>query len=187
MESFFSGILSGLSALLQIGYVFGSKPPHLPFARQRVHLYEPISQEPKGPIKPLLAKVASLSQEKRMKRIMLAISPLIVMGGLLTNGCVSHHREVAVTTEPVTTTTTTTRRTIVVTEEPPPPREEVRTVAPSEAHVWVSGYWSYADGRWVWIPGHWELRPRTNAIWVPGHWDKDPSGKGWIWTSGYWE
>ena len=122
-----------------------------------------------------------------MKRKMFGILPLIMGGGLVLSGCVHSHREpvVVTTTEPVTTTRTT--RMVVVTEEPPAPKTEVIGIAPSEASVWVGGYWSYTDSRWVWVPGHWEMRPRVNAVWVPGHWDKNPDGKGWIWTPGYWE
>jgi hypothetical protein len=119
-----------------------------------------------------------------MKKKTLSIVPVIA--GVLLSGCVSHHRDMVVTTyEPVTTTRTT--RTVVVTEAPPSPRVEVEGPAPSEGHVWIQGYWSNMNGRWVWAPGHWELRPRVNAMWVPGHWDKNPEGKGWIWTAGHWE
>jgi hypothetical protein len=117
------------------------------------------------------------------KNIMrLGILPLITAGSILLSGCVSHHHAYVETTEPVTTT-----RTVVVTEEPPPLRTEIEGAAPSEASVWMPGYWSSVNGNWVWVPGHWELRPRVNAVWVPGHWDKNLDGKGWIWTAGHWE
>jgi hypothetical protein len=118
----------------------------------------------------------------KKKILSFSILPLITAGSVLMAGCAPHHREVVVTTEPVTTT-----RTVVVTEEPPPPRTEIEGTAPSEASVWIAGNWSNVNGRWVWVPGHWETRPRMNAAWVPGHWDANPSGKGWIWTAGHWE
>jgi hypothetical protein len=119
-----------------------------------------------------------------MKKIMFGMLPVVV--SVFFSGCVSHHQPMVVTTaEPVTTTRTT--RTVVVTEEPPPVRHEVEGPAPDAAHVWISGYWMHSADRWVWIPGHWEARPRVNASWIPGHWDKDPSGKGWVWTPGHWE
>jgi hypothetical protein len=111
------------------------------------------------------------------------VLPLMTAGSILLRGCISHHQAYVETTEPVTTTT----RTVVVTEEPPPARTEMEGTAPSEASVWIGGYWSYVHGTWVWVPGHWETRPRVNAVWVPGHWDKNSGGKGWIWTSGHWE
>jgi hypothetical protein len=117
-----------------------------------------------------------------MKKITFGILPVAVMGSLLFSGCVSHHRAMYETPPTVTTT-----RTVVVTEEPPPSRTEVEGTAPSETAVWIQGYWMHTDERWVWMPGHWESRPRANAVWVPGHWDKNPDGKGWTWTSGYWQ
>jgi hypothetical protein len=124
-------------------------------------------------------------QRKIMKKVTLGILPVIT--SVMLSGCVSHHAQpmVMTTDEPVTTTRTT--RTTVVTEAPPPPRVEVETVRPSTAHVWIQGYWTYIDDHWVWAPGHWEVRPRTNAVWVPGQWDKDPTGKGWVWAPGHWE
>jgi len=120
-----------------------------------------------------------------MKKKTFGILSVIVTSGLLLNGCVSHHQRMVITTDaPVTTQTT---RTVVVTEAPPAPRVEVEGPAPSTSHVWIQGYWTHIDNRWVRAPGHWELRPSMNAAWVPSHWDKDPTGKGWIWTAGHWE
>jgi hypothetical protein len=120
-----------------------------------------------------------------MKKTTLGILPIIVSGFL--SGCAPHHQQTMVFTpnEPVTTTRTT--RTVVVTQEPPAPRTEVEGPAPSAAHVWIQGFWTYVDGHWVWAPGHWEVRPSVRAVWVAGHWDKDPTGKGWLWTPGHWE
>jgi hypothetical protein len=125
-------------------------------------------------------------QKNTMKKIIFGILPLAA--GLLVAGCTPHHAMV-VTTEPTPSgpVTTETTRTVVVTQEPPALRTEIEGTAPSEGHVWIQGYWTYSHGNWVWMPGHWELRPRTNAMWVPGHWDKNPEGKGWIWTAGHWE
>ncbi len=73
----------------------------------------------------------------------------------------------------------------IVGQAPPGPRAEVVSGAPSAAYYWVPGFWTYADWNWVWIPGHWQLRPHANALWVPGHWDKTP--RGWAWTPGQWQ
>lgn len=115
---------------------------------------------------------------KVMKRKMFGTLPLIIVTGVILSGCAQTHEVVS---------STQTTRTTVVTQAPPPPRTEVPTVAPSEAHVWVTGYWSFTDNHWMWMPGHWEVRPRVGAVWVPGHWDQKPDGKGWVWTPGYWE
>lgn len=103
------------------------------------------------------------------------------VAALLAVGCRSHSRTVVVQ-QPVAYAPT---GPVVVTAEPPPPRSEVKGVAPTSEHVWVPGYWSYANNRWVWIPGRWEARPRATATWVPSHWDQ--RGNGWVWTPGYWQ
>ncbi len=40
--------------------------------------------------------------------------------------------------------------------------------APSPRHFWVRGYWARFHHRWVWIPGHWQVR-----------------GPGYGWDDGY--
>ncbi len=110
-----------------------------------------------------------------MKQIKLGLL-LPLVGMLLCSGCIYSHRAMA-----------PTGRTIIVQQEPPPPRQEVRTISPGPTHTWVEGYWAYSGNRWVWVPGHWENRPRTDAVWMPGHWDKDPAQRGWVWTPGHWE
>lgn len=75
---------------------------------------------------------------------------------------------------------------MIVRAEPPRPRREVIVgVAPSPAHVWVKGFWAYRDGRWVWIPGHWERGPRIGAHWSEGHWAHRT--RGWVWVEGHWD
>jgi hypothetical protein len=120
-----------------------------------------------------------------MKKITFGLLP--VVASVLLSGCASHDQPMVVTTYDKPTETTTTTRTVVVTEAPPEPRVEVEGPAPSTSSVWIQGYWTHVDNRWVWYPGHWELRPRVNAAWMAGHWDKDPTGKGWMWTPGHWE
>jgi hypothetical protein len=128
-----------------------------------------------------------------MKRKLLVILPLTVISGIVVGGCISTHRTEVLqptsrtveTTEPVTTTTT---RTVVVSSEPPPaPRAEVMGAPPTETDVWVSGNWDSVDGKWTWLPSHWEERPRTGAVWVSGHWDENMLSRNWVWTPGYWE
>src|SRR5215208_3808897 len=111
-----------------------------------------------------------------MKREILRLFVLLGIGGLLVSGC--HTRRVY---SPVVATAPT--REIVVTEAPPAPRQEVIGVAPSPSHVWVQGHWTYRSGRYVWMPGHHELRPRPTAAWVAGHWDR--TSRGWVWTPGH--
>jgi len=36
----------------------------------------------------------------------------------------------------------------------------------------------------VWVPGHWDVRPRARAVWVKGRWRHHP--RGWYWVEGHW-
>jgi len=109
-----------------------------------------------------------------MKREMVYTGALITLGALLAGGCISHHHMVAAAPGEV-----------IVAQAPPDPRHEVVTVAPSTEHIWVRGYWMNSNGRWTWIPGHYERRPRAGVAWVQGHWDR--TSRGWVWTPGHWE
>ena len=67
---------------------------------------------------------------------------------------------------------------------PPPLAVEVRGVAPGPEFVWIEGYHRWDGDRYVWVPGHWDRRPRAGADWVPGHWAHDRQG--WYWVEGHW-
>ncbi len=71
----------------------------------------------------------------------------------------------------------------VISQPPPPPPAEAVIPAPAPGYVWISGYWSW-QGRWVWVPGAWAVRPHPHAYWVPGHWVH--RGHGYIWIGGHW-
>jgi hypothetical protein len=73
---------------------------------------------------------------------------------------------------------------VYVPAPPPPPVPEVIGVAPSHRHAWVPGYHRWEGGAYVWVPGHWAVRPRARARWVPGHWDRH--SRGWYWVDGRW-
>src|SRR5438045_3858722 len=109
-----------------------------------------------------------------MKRNTMRALTLFGLGGLLLTGCPSHH--------PVVVTPT---GQVVVTEAPPPVRQEVVSTPPSAGYVWIQGYWTHTNNRWVWTPGRWQARPTTTATWVSGHWDRTVNG--WVWTPGHWE
>lgn len=74
--------------------------------------------------------------------------------------------------------------TVVVTEPPPVPHTEIVGQPPTAQHVWIQGYYVNHDGRYTWVPGHWEVRPRPGARWVPGHWNH--TRRGYVWVEGYW-
>jgi hypothetical protein len=71
---------------------------------------------------------------------------------------------------------------VVVTQAPPPSQVEVIPVAPSPAHVWVPGHWSWNGGRYVWVSGHWRLS-RNGYYWVPAHWQRTTTG--WVFIDGH--
>jgi hypothetical protein len=68
-----------------------------------------------------------------------------------------------------------------------PPRERVEDPGrpPAPGYAWLPGYHRFEEGRFVWVPGRWEKRPRPEAKWKPGRWAS--SLKGWFWIEGRWE
>ena len=67
---------------------------------------------------------------------------------------------------------------------PPAPVVETVPVAPSPRHVWVGGYHRWSGQDYVWVPGHYVVRPRRYSAWVPGHWSQHR--RGWYWVPGHW-
>ncbi len=68
---------------------------------------------------------------------------------------------------------------------PPPLQQEVIVVAPSPAHVWLPGYWSWQNN-WVWIPGQWALPPRPGAKWIGHQWVLHEDGNRYRMRHGEW-
>ncbi len=64
---------------------------------------------------------------------------------------------------------------VTVQTAPPPPQVEVIPVAPSPAHSWVPGHWTWNGARYIWIGGHWRAA-RQGYYWVPSHWQRTPGG-----------
>ncbi len=116
-----------------------------------------------------------MSTKRNVSRVLV----LAAVSGFLATGCYSHQAAVRERVVPAPT------GRVVVSEAPPPARPEIIAPAPTVSHVWLKGYWTFQDGQWVWIPGHWEVRPRTGAVWAPGQWDRTSTG--WIWTPGHWD
>lgn len=56
---------------------------------------------------------------------------------------------------------------------PPATRVEVPPPQPIATAVWADGYWHYAGGQWIWVPGHWAVPPRAGATWRPSTWVPD--------------
>src|SRR5579871_413265 len=67
---------------------------------------------------------------------------------------------------------------------PPALRVEVRTVAPSPRHQWISGYWAWRGGKHAWIGGHWALPPGGNYVWEPAAWENQNGS--YVFYEGHW-
>lgn len=104
------------------------------------------------------------------------VAALMALGSLMAGGCASHHDHAKVVVTP---------EGQVITEGPPPARVEMAGPPPADTYVWVPGYWTYQNSRWVWLPGRYELAPHSGATWVPGHWDRNEHHQ-WYWTPGHW-
>lgn len=74
---------------------------------------------------------------------------------------------------------------VVVMQAPPAAQQEVPSTRPSADHVWVAGYWSWRNNQYTWIPGRWDVPPRSGAVWVPPRWQ--PEGNSWRFYEGYWD
>ena len=80
----------------------------------------------------------------------------------------------------------TTPRYVTVQQAPPAVQASVtQGPKPSQTSAWIDGYWSQQNGRWVWIPGHWE-EPRQNGhVWQPPVCVQD-NNNGYRYYPGYW-
>jgi hypothetical protein len=91
-----------------------------------------------------------------MSRHWIRLLPVTLGLGLVITGCASHQQLESVRQPP---TKTFPDGELVLVERPPVIDREYFDNAPAdqkEAHYWVKGYWSPQNGRWVWIPSHWE-------------------------------
>jgi len=84
---------------------------------------------------------------------------------------------------PVVAQTWHLHRHVMVQRHPlaPPPRLEV--VQPRRGLVWVEGGFTWRDGRYVSLPGHWE-RERRGYRWQIGRWE--PETDHYVWMPGAW-
>ena len=56
--------------------------------------------------------------------------------------------------------------------------------APSMAHSWSPGYWTWQGARYIWSPGCWIAAP-VEWVWVPPHYLWTPCG--YVFVAGYWD
>jgi hypothetical protein len=71
-------------------------------------------------------------------------------------------------------------------EEAPPcqPMDDDRGDPPSSDHKWVYGYWWWTSGKYVWVPGYWEIPPKPDYEYKPGYWKHGSNP--WIFVLGGW-
>ena len=74
---------------------------------------------------------------------------------------------------------------ILVTQAPPAPQAEVVLAQPSSDHKWIPGYWTWRNGRYEWMAGHWEVPPHSGAAWVAPRWERRTDGS-YQFFEGYW-
>lgn len=73
---------------------------------------------------------------------------------------------------------------VTIGQKPPAPQEEQIPDPPFEDAVWIYGYWNWAGTVYVWIPGYYMRRPRSNLYWYPGGYVR--RGDGYIYVHGRW-
>lgn len=71
-----------------------------------------------------------------------------------------------------------------VDREPPPVRYEPLPEPPTREHHWVAGHWHWDGRAYLWVPGHYQARPRAGVLWVNGRWERHE--RGWYWIEGHW-
>jgi hypothetical protein len=80
---------------------------------------------------------------------------------------------------------TTTPAEIVVSQPPPAPPPEAIGTRPFPQAVWVSGYWGWGNGAYVWTPGRWVERPAPNSDFIAPHWEA--RNNGYVFCPGFWQ
>jgi hypothetical protein len=77
-------------------------------------------------------------------------------------------------------------RSVYVSSLPPSPLAETTSQAPAPLMVRVDGYWFWREGRYVWIPGHWES-PQSGKHWQVPSLQPAANGHGWVYEQGRWQ
>lgn len=73
----------------------------------------------------------------------------------------------------------------ILTNIPPPaPIAETQPPAPSTAHIWIGGYWTWGGTQYTWTPGHWEQPQQQGTAWEAPQWQQE--GGRYRWRPGRW-
>lgn len=100
----------------------------------------------------------------------------------------------AATTVTTQTTTTPAQQVVVqqptttttyVTQAPPAMQQEVVLAQPGPDYKWVPGFWTWRNGTYQWVSGHWEIPPHPDSVWIAPHYEPESSG-GYRFYEGYW-
>ena len=119
-----------------------------------------------------------------MRSVCIALGGLAGWLAFATLGCSHHHDEVVVHDRPVVVEERP-HTEIIVRDHPPALRAEHCPPPPSPEHVWIPGYWQHDHGQYVWVPGHYVVRPHAHAHWIPETWVETPHG--WRFVPGHWD
>jgi hypothetical protein len=103
---------------------------------------------------------------------------VFVASSCLTISCARHAGTPALAVSPAPGTE------IVVPEAPPRLKHEVIPAPTSADQVWIPGFWMSNQGRWMWVPGRYELRPRPGAEYEFGRWTT--TDRGYVYIPGHW-
>ncbi|MBN1252838.1 MAG: YXWGXW repeat-containing protein [Bacteroidales bacterium] len=79
-----------------------------------------------------------------------------------------------------------------VKEKPSHPKQirvRAKHPKPSESNdwVWVPGHWKWKakSNKYDWVKGDWKKPPKNKKNWIEGNWKKEK--KGWVWNEGRWD
>src|SRR5262245_27659857 len=74
--------------------------------------------------------------------------------------------------------------TLQVHAQPPADKTETRTPSPGFGYIWVSGYWDYLDGNFIWRDGRW-VQGRPDYEYVRARYEFD--GNAWLFHRPHWK
>jgi len=73
---------------------------------------------------------------------------------------------------------------VIVQQAPPAVIVEHRPYPPSEAYVWIDGYWNWDNQRYNWQGGRYVIPPQAGVVWIAPRYEKDT--RGYRYTAGRW-
>jgi hypothetical protein len=74
--------------------------------------------------------------------------------------------------------------TMQVGSQPPADKTEDKPASPGFGYIWVSGYWDYIGGQYVWRNGRW-VQGKPDYEYVRARYEYD--GKGWTFHRPHWK